>query len=67
VARVLLNNTELEVTEDTDEILARIVKARDGLRRGSGTIIAPPGWIRLTDPLSDDPVYVQVAKVSFVR
>jgi hypothetical protein len=67
VARVLLNNTELEVTEDTDEILARIVKARDGLRHGSGTIIAPPGWIRLTDPLSDDPVYVQVAKVSFVR
>ena len=67
MACVLLNNTELEVTEEPDEVLARIVKARDGLRHGSGVILAPPSWVRLTDPLSEDPVYVQVAKVSFVR
>jgi hypothetical protein len=67
LARVLLDDTEIEVAEDTSEILARVVNARDGLRLGSGAIIAPAGWVGLTDPLTDEPIYVQVSKIGFVR
>jgi hypothetical protein len=67
VARILLNDLEVEVAEEPDEVLARIVNARDGLRLGSGAIVAPPGWVSLTDPLTDESIYVQVARISFVR
>jgi len=66
LVRVLLDEVELQVSEDIGEVLARIVNARDGLRHGSGSIIAPPGWVVLT---GDDggPVYLQVANISYVR
>jgi len=67
VARILLHDLEVEVAEEPDEVLGRIVNARDGLRLGSGAIIAPPGWVSLTDPLTGEPVYVQVSRVGFVR
>ncbi len=67
MARVLFDDTEIEVAQDIGEILARIVNARDGLRDGSGAIIAPGGWVGLTDPITDEPIYVQVAKIGFVR
>ena len=67
MARVLLDDPEMEVAEDTDEILARMVNARDGLRIGNGSIIAPSGWVSVTDPITDEPIYVQVSRVGFVR
>ena len=45
MARILLDETEIEVAEDVEDMLNRIVNSRDGLRRGSGAIIAPPGWV----------------------
>lgn len=66
MARILLGETEIEVSEDVEETLNRIVNARDGLRRGSGAIVAPPGWVILTAPDSSE-IYVQVARVAYVR
>ena len=67
MARILLDDLEIEVAEETGEVLTRIVNARDGLRLGSGAIIAPAGWVSLTDPVSEEPLYVQVAHISCVR
>jgi hypothetical protein len=67
MARILLDATEVDVAEDVEEILNRIVNSRDGLRLGSGTIIAPPGWVHLTAMVTEEPIYVQVARIGFVR
>lgn len=67
MARILLDDSEIEVAEDTGEVLARVVNARDGLRNGNGAIIAPSGWVGLSDPITDEPVYVQVSRIGFVR
>jgi hypothetical protein len=67
VARILLDDMEIEVSEETEEILNRIVNSKDGLRRGSGAILAPPGWVILTTPDGGDPIYVQVARIGYVR
>lgn len=66
MGRILLDEIELQVSEDAGDILARIVNARDGLRLGSGSIIAPPGWVVLT-AIDGEPVYIQVANISYVR
>jgi hypothetical protein len=66
MARILLDETEIDVSEDVEEILNRIVHSRDGLRRGSGAIVAPPGWLLVTAPHSGDPIYVQVARIGYV-
>jgi hypothetical protein len=67
MALILLDETEIAVSEDVEDILTRIVNARDGLRLGSGTIVAPPGWVILSDADTDAPVYVQVARIGCVR
>jgi hypothetical protein len=66
MARILLDETEIEVNEDVEEVLNKIVNARDGLRRGSGAIIAPPGWVILTAAGGEE-IYVQVARIAYVR
>jgi hypothetical protein len=66
MARILLGETEIEVREDVEETLKRIVDARDGLRRGSGAIVAPPGWVILTAADTSE-IYVQVARIGYVR
>jgi hypothetical protein len=66
MARMLLGDTEIEVSEDVEETLNRIVNARDGLRRGSGAIVAPPGWVILTAADMSE-IYVQVARIGYVR
>jgi len=66
MARILFDAGALEVSEDVEETLNMIVNSRDGLRRGSGAIIAPPGWVVLTAP-GGDLVYVQVARIACVR
>jgi hypothetical protein len=65
MARILLDETEIDVSEDVEDILSRIVNSKDGLRRG-GAIIAPPGWVMVTEPHSGDPIYVQVARIGYV-
>ncbi len=67
MARILLDETEIEVAEDVEDVLGRIVNARDGLRRGSGAIIAPPGWVTLTASGTGEEMYVQVARIAYVR
>jgi hypothetical protein len=67
MARILFDEAPLDVTENVEEVLSLVVNARDGLRRGNGTIIAPPGWILLTDAETNEPVYLQVGRVGYVR
>ncbi len=66
MARILLDETEIEVSEEVGDILSRIVNSRDGLRLGSGAIVAPPGWVILTG-LDTGKIYVQVARIGYVR
>jgi hypothetical protein len=66
MAHILLDETEIEVAEDAEGALNRIVNARDGLRRGNGAIVAPPGWVSLTAADGSD-IYVQVARIAYVR
>jgi len=66
MARILLGEVEIEVTEDVEEALSRIVNARDGLRRSNGVIVAPPGWVILTAADTSE-IYVQVARIGYVR
>jgi hypothetical protein len=67
LARILLDEKEIAVSEAVEAVLNRIVNSRDGLRRGSGAIVAPPGWVILTSPDTDGPIYVQVARIGWVR
>jgi hypothetical protein len=67
MARILLDGTEVDVAEDVEDTLGRIVNSRDGLRLGSGTIVAPPGWVTLTAADTGDALYVQVARIDCVR
>jgi hypothetical protein len=67
MARILLDETEIEVAENVEDILNKIVNSRDGLRRGSGAIVAPPGWVIVTAAGSGDEIYLQVARIGYVR
>jgi hypothetical protein len=67
MARIVLGETEIEVAEDVEDILNRIVNSRDGLRRGSGAIVAPPGWVVLTASGGGEEIYLQVARIAYVR
>ena len=67
MGRIVIDSEELEVSEDVEDILAHIVSSKDGLRLSSGKIIAPPGWVMLTAPETGDLIYVQVARIGYVR
>jgi hypothetical protein len=67
MARIVLDETEIEVAEDVEDILNRIVNSRDGLRRGSGAIVAPPGWVVATALGGGEEIYLQVARIAYVR
>ena len=67
MARILLDEREIDVSEDVEDILNRIFNSRDGLRQSSGAILAPPGWVVLTACDSSDPIYVQVARIGCDR
>lgn len=66
LARILFDEAPLDVSENVEEVLNRFVNSRDGLRRGNGTIVAPAGWVVLTDADTDE-IYVQVGRVGYVR
>jgi hypothetical protein len=63
--RILLDATEIDVYEDVEEVLNRIVNSRDGLRLGNGAIVAPAGWVSLTALGTDEPM--QVARIGYVH
>jgi hypothetical protein len=67
MTRILVGNTELGVAEELEDVLNRIVNSRDGIRLGSGAIVAPPGWLALTASDTDEPLYVQATRVGYVR
>ncbi len=67
MASILFDQAALSVAEDVDEVLARVVNSRDGLRRGNGSILAPAGWIVLTEADSGEQLYVQVSRLGYVR
>jgi hypothetical protein len=67
MARILLDETEIEVAEEVDEVLGKIVNAKDGLRRGNGAIIAPPGWLLVSAAGTGEEIYLQVARIAYVR
>ncbi len=67
MALVLLGDTETSVAEEMQDVLSQIVASKDGLRSGSGVIVAPPGWISLTASDTGDPIYIQAAHVLSVR
>jgi hypothetical protein len=67
MARILLDAVEIEVTEDVEALMSKIVNSRDGLRRGSGAIIAPSGWVIVTASGTGEEIYVQVGRIGYVR
>jgi hypothetical protein len=67
MARILLDAVEIEVTEDVEGLMSKIVNSRDGLRRGSGAIIAPSGWVIVTAAGTGEEIYVQVGRIGYVR
>jgi hypothetical protein len=67
MARILLDETEIEVAEEVQDVLGKIVNARDGLRHGNGKIIAPAGWVILTAAGTGEEIYLQVARIAYVR
>jgi hypothetical protein len=66
MARILFDQAEIDVSEDVQEVLGRVVNSRDGLRRPNGSIIAPSGWVVLTEAITDKQVFVQVARIGYV-
>jgi len=67
MASILFDQAAIDVSEDAEEVLNRVANSRDGLRRGNGTIIAPAGWIVLSDAVTGGALYVQVGRVGYVR
>ena len=67
MGRILVDSKELDVSEDVDGILAHIVGSKDGVRLGSGVVVAPAGWVVLTAPETGEPIYVQVSRIGYVR
>ena len=67
MARILLGGRETSVAEEVDDVLARIVASKDGIRNPGGIILAPPGWLALTAADTDDPIFVQTEHIGYVR
>jgi hypothetical protein len=67
MARILFSEIEISVSEDPDEVMSRFVAAKDGLRSNTGVILAPPGWIALTEADTGERVYVQAAHAQYVH
>ena len=67
MASILFDQAALSVAEDIDEVLGRVVNSRDGLRRGDGSLLAPAGWIVLTESVGAEQIYVQVSRIGYVR
>jgi hypothetical protein len=67
MARILLGESEIDVFEGAEDVLRRVMSSGEGVRRAGGEIVAPPGWLALSAPETGDPIYVQVARIGYVR
>jgi hypothetical protein len=67
MALILVGTTEVSVAESVEEAMGRIVNGRDGLRRGDGGIVAPAGWVSLIDRETDQPIFIQLSQIGYVR
>jgi hypothetical protein len=67
MASILFDRLTVEVSEDVEEVLGRIVNSRDGLRSGNGAILAPAGWVVLTSADTGEDLYVQVSRLDCVQ
>jgi hypothetical protein len=65
MARILVGEREIGVAEDLEEVMSRVVNARDGIRRGSG-LVAPPGWLALTTSDTDEEIVLQAARIGYI-
>jgi hypothetical protein len=66
MARVLLGDKEIWVAEEVEEVMTRIVNSKDGIRRGGGSILSPPGWVILTASDSGELIYAQAARIGYI-
>ncbi len=64
---MLVGDSEVDVSEEVDAVLMAMQAAKDGVRSANGKIIVPPGWLVLTDSDSDEPIYIQISRVGYVR
>ncbi len=67
MAQILLGVNEMSVDEGKEDVLSRIVASKDGLRSGSGAILAPPGWMVLTASGTGEQIYFQTVHIAWVR
>jgi hypothetical protein len=67
MASIVFDRLTLEVSEEVEEVLSRVVNSKDGLRNGNGAILAPAGWMILTDADTGGDLYVQVARLDCVH
>lgn len=64
---LLVHGHELQVHEDRDHILSRIMYAEGHPLREGGQPAGPVGWIRVTDTASNAELLVQASSIGYVR
>lgn len=67
MARIMLDGTEIAVVESLEDVLGRLVVAKDGMRSSDGKMFAPPGWITLRETDTGENLYVQTDRLGYVR
>jgi hypothetical protein len=64
---MLVGDSEIDVSEQVDEVLMAMQAAKDGVRSANGKIVVPPGWLVLTASDSGEPVFIQISRVGYLR
>ncbi len=67
MALIQIEGTEIHVAESLEVVLSRLVAAKDGIRAPSGAILAPSGWLTLTDAITHDEIYLQTSRLGYLR
>jgi hypothetical protein len=67
MTRILIDGAEIDVSEQLDEVMARLVAAKDGIRRPDGSITAPSGWMTLSEAMSGESIYLQTDRLGYIR
>ena len=67
MALIQIDGTEIDIEEDIEVALGRLAAAHDGIRRSDGSIVAPAGWMTVTDAVTGDEIFVQANRVGYLR
>jgi hypothetical protein len=67
MTRLILGNTELEVSEDFENILQRISHASENGPTVGGMRVLPAGWMIARPSELEEDVYIQTSTISYVR